>query len=246
MRRVCPPLAFGRLAFGGRAARPGSRRLWTCPRGLRATRTRTRRWRAVPRTSHAPSPSSALIHTDQHQADRERRSGSRLKNIGTRARKVAACSSEIRSDRGTFSAQTIVRQPPGFRRAQHSLKRTVRAVTRRPLRVVKGEGFANVAPDLRSRPRSRPPVAAGSEFDRRLRKYLTALFSDGSDGDSSGRRLAGKKKQAKRAAAGAAAEVNASTLIRDLFISEYDGPGAQRSGCILSDDPGIASNRRFL
>ena len=70
--------------------------------------------------------------------------------------------------------------------------------------------------------------------------------SDGSDGDSSGRRLAGKKKQAKRAAAGAAAEVNASTLIRDLFISEYDGPGAQRSGCILSDDPGIASNRRFL
>jgi hypothetical protein len=43
------------------------------------------------------------------------------------------------------------------------------------------EGFAIVAPDLCSRPRSRPPVAAGSEFD--LRKYLPALFSDGSDGE---------------------------------------------------------------
>ena len=106
----------------------------------------------------------------------------RVSDKGIRERSLNRNSESLESLVLHFMDVDCLRQPRRFRRAQHSLKRTVRAVTRRPLRVVKGEGFANVAPDLRSRPRSRPPVAAGSEFDRRLRKYLTALFSDGSDG----------------------------------------------------------------
>jgi hypothetical protein len=68
-------------------------------------------------------------------------------------------------------------------------------------------------------------------------------------GAGGGRRLAGKKKERKaagRAAAAGGGAVNATSLIHDLFRLEYDGPGAQLSGCVLSLEPSIASNRRFL
>lgn len=82
----------------------------------------------------------------------------------------------------------------------------------------------------------------GSNSSTRARRSSS---SSAAGNERDGRRLAGKKKAAK-AARSAAGEVNASTLIRDLFRAEYDGPGAQQSGCILADDPAIASNRRFL
>ena len=49
------------------------------------------------------------------------------------------------------------------------------------------------------------------------------------------------------AAGGGVGGVNASAMIRELFELEYEGPGTQRSGCVLPwSDEGIASNRRFL
>ena len=62
-----------------------------------------------------------------------------------------------------------------------------------------------------------------------------------------GRRLVGAKKAHLRAArAGAVAanqggkdtKMNTTTMIRDLFMSDYDGPGAQLTGCIV--DAGAA------
>ena len=75
---------------------------------------------------------------------------------------------------------------------------------------------------------------------------LMAIRLIQSGGASAGAAGAAESAPARVALLWTLAAVNASILIRDLFRLEYDGPGAQLSGCVLSSDPAIASNNRFV